>query len=134
MATHEENSLKESFEKVGVLPIPVLVDEKGNIIDGFNRARTGVKLPIITLPIKNQLQFNIIKLVINGVRRTMTAVEKTTILDSIAELSGWTPTEMAEKLPFSYSWIMKYLSPGYKDRGKAVAGKIGGERSGASRL
>ena len=124
-------SLKESFEKVGVLPIPMLVDEKGNIIDGFRRMRTGLgdKVPRVVLPITNRLQFNIVRLVINGVRRTMTAEEKTATLSNIAELSGWTPREMAEELPFSYNWIMKYLPPQYKDRKKAEAGSLGGKLS-----
>lgn len=127
-----EYSLKKSFEKVGTLPIPIFKDQKGTIIDGLNRERAGVKCPVVTIPVENPLQLNIIKLIVNGVRRTMTAAEKTAILDNIAELSGWNPKEMEEHLPFSYSWIMKYLSPQYKDRGKAVAGALGGAKSGAS--
>lgn len=125
-------SLKESFEKVGVLPIPILVDGKGNPIDGFNRMRTGVKVPQVVVPIKNQLQFNIIRLVINGVRRTMTAEEKTAILVNIKELSGWRNDEMAEKLPFSYSWIMKYLPNTLKDPDKAESGRQGGTKRGVN--
>ena len=125
------HSLKESFEKVGVLPIPILIDEKGNIIDGIRRMQTGLgdKVPRVVLPIENQLQFNIVRLVINGVRRTMTAEEKTATLVNIKELSGWRNDEMAEKLPFSYSWIMKYLPADLKDPDKAKFGREGGQVS-----
>lgn len=120
------HTLKESFEKIGALPLPVFIDGKGVIIDGLDRVRAGVKCPVVTIPVENPLQFHIIRLVINGLRRSMSAAEKTAILDNIAELSGWSPSEMAEHLPFSYGWIMKYLSSQYKDRGKAVAGALGG--------
>ena len=62
----------------------------------------------------------------NGVRRTMTAEEKTATLVNIIELSGWSPRKMAEKLPFSYEWIMKFLPFDYKNREKSAAGKLGG--------
>jgi len=126
-----EFSLKESSKKVGFLPIPILVDKKGNVIDGFNRIRAGFKdkVPKVVLPIKNRLQFNILKLVINGVRRTMTAEEKTATLVNIKELSGWRNDQLAEKLPFSYRWIMKYLPQSMKDEKAIEAGKLGGEAS-----
>lgn len=129
-----EFSLKESFEKVGILPIPILVDEKGNVIDGFNRMRSGFgdKVPHVILPIKNRLQFNIIKLVVNGVRRTMTAEEKTATLVNIKELSGWSNDKLAEKLPFSYRWFMKYLPDHMKDATKAESGRLGGIASKGS--
>jgi len=131
--THEKNTLFESFEKIGALPIPVFVDGKGTIIDGLERVRAGVKCPVVTIPVENPLQFHIIRLVVNCLRRTMSAEEKSQILAKIAELSGWTPKEMAKKLPFSYRWVMKYLPPQYKDRERAKAGKLGGEKSGARR-
>ena len=125
-------SLKESFEKIGVLPIPIIVDLKGNVIDGSCREQTGVKVPRVVLPIKNRLQFNIVRLVINGVRRTMTAEEKTAILVNIKELSGWRNDEIAEKLPFSYSWIMKYLPDNLKDSERAECGRQGGTKRGVN--
>lgn len=133
---HPEFNLKESFEKVGILPIPILVDEKGNIIDGFNRMRSGYgeKVPHVVLPIKNRLQFNIIKLVVNGVRRTMTAEEKTATLVNIKELSGWRNDQLVEKLPFSKSWIMKYLPDSLKDEEMAELGRKGGESSRGSTI
>ena len=37
-------------------------------------------------------------------------------MDNIAELSGWTPNEIAENLGMCYQWVMKHLSDKYKEK------------------
>jgi hypothetical protein len=134
MTTEESDfSLKESFEKIGALPIPKFADQNGKIIDGIHRDRLGVDVPTIKLPIKNPLQFHMVRLVVNKCRRTIPPEEISQELATIAQLTGWTPTEMAKNLPFSYSWIMKYLPVEFKNPAKAKAGRIGGLVSGTSR-
>jgi hypothetical protein len=70
---------------------------------------------------------------VNKCRRTIPPEEISQELATIAQLAGWTPTEMAKNLPFSYSWIMRYLPDKFKNTAKAKAGRIGGLVSGASR-
>jgi hypothetical protein len=109
-------NLQESLEKIGHLPIPKLADKHGNIIDGLHRTEAGARVPTIRLPIDDELQFYIVRAVANLCRRRPSREEIVDTLSKIAELSEWTPREMAKNLPFSYTFIMKYLPDDFKKR------------------
>lgn len=130
--TEQEYSLKESFKKIGILPgTQILVDQNGNIIDGVHSeiaARAlGLEIPKATVNIKNPAQTAIMKLVRNKCRRDMEPSEITQCLDVIGRHLGWKAKDFLEKLPFTYSWLMKYLPDRYKDPVKAKAGAVGGQ-------
>jgi hypothetical protein len=114
----KDYSLKESFEKIGALPIPILVDQKGKVIDGFHRSKEGLrgKVPEVVIKVKSPLEEHLLRLALNQCRRQMSVEEKRAILVSIAELTGWKPKEMAKHLPVSYTWIMTYLPDKYKEK------------------
>ena len=116
--TKEENeyySLEESRDKIGVLPIPIIKDQTGRTIDGNQREKHGLPCPIVTVKV-NPLQFEIAALITNACRREMPSEEVSERLGKIAKLSQWTPKEMAKRLPFKYTWIMKYLPDEFKER------------------
>ena len=97
----KDYSLKESFEKIGALPIPILIDQKGKVIDGFHRSKEGLrgKVPEVVIKVKSPLEEHLLRLALNQCRRQMSVEEKKAILVSIAELTGWKPKEMAKHLP-----------------------------------
>jgi hypothetical protein len=128
MTTEESDySLKESFDKIGALPIPRFEDLQGHDIDGLHRKMIGANVPVIKIPVKNAGQLHVMRLVINFCRRKMTAEEISDELAAIAKYYGWNAKQIAEKLPFSYDWVAKYLPDEYKDPVKAKAGTIGGQ-------
>lgn len=116
----KDYSLKESFQKMGVLPIPILVDEKGNVIDGVHRKivadQLGLELRKEVISVKNPAQFQLVRLVTNDCRRQMTVKEKTEALTIMAE-SGMTVKEIAELVPYGYDWVLKYIPDTYKRSG-----------------
>lgn len=129
----EETQLKTTWQKLGALD-KIKLDAHGNVIDGFHRQKVDPNWPTeknenITDPV----QLAMARLVINVARREVPVEEKTRRLKEIAELTGWSPKEIAENIGMTYSWVMKYLPDEYKDIEKAKVGKIGGELSGASR-
>jgi len=66
--------------------------------------------------VRDPVQLAIARLIANVCRRTVSAEEKTEWLRQIAELTGWTPRQIAENLPVSYTWVMKYLPDEYKTK------------------
>jgi very-short-patch-repair endonuclease len=108
----EEYDLKESVSKLGRL-VPIIKDAHGNIIDGFHRQKFdpkwseefSIKLDNITDPI----QLLLARMNINTHRRTVSAEEKTQWLKELAELTKWTPKEIAEHSGMSENWVYKYL-------------------------
>ena len=114
--TEEEYDLKDSVKKVGKL-YPVLVDAHGNVIDGYHRLEADPDWPVRKVEeITDPVQLTIARLVANVCRREVSAEEKTEWLRQIAELTGWSPKEIAENLPVSYTWVMKYIPDEYKVR------------------
>jgi DNA-directed RNA polymerase subunit RPC12/RpoP len=135
MSETKEYSLKDSVAKIGRL-YPVLEDAYGNIVDGYHRLEEDSEWPRHKLDqIKDPVQLAVARLVANVCRRDVPAEEKTEWLRQIASMTGWTPKQIAENLPVSYAWVMKYLPDEFKDKIKAEAGKLGGrpEEEGALR-
>jgi hypothetical protein len=40
--------------------------------------------------------------------------EKTKMLDTIAERTGWSPEEIAKNIGMSHKWVLNYISPKYE--------------------
>lgn len=112
----EEYDIKKSIEKIGHL-YPVLKDKHGNVIDGDHRLIEDPEWPTKTLEhIDNPVQLVIARLIANICRRDVPSEEKTKWVKQIAELTGWTPKQIAENLPVSYSWVMKYIPDEFKEK------------------
>lgn len=124
----EKYNLKDSKELVGPL-YPILKDAWGNVIDGFHRQRVDPTWPDLKLGhITDPVQLAMARLVANVCRREVPAEEKADLLRQIAQMTKWTPKQIAEALPMSYTWVMKYLPDEYKSEVRAEAGKLGGEK------
>jgi len=88
-----------------------------DIIDGYHRLNVNPKWPRKKVEeVRDPVQLAIARLIANVCRRTVSAEEKTEWLRQIAELTGWTPRQIAENLPVSYTWVMKYLPDEYKTK------------------
>lgn len=112
----EEYDIKDSLPRVGYL-YPILKDAYGNVIDGVHRLKQDPKWPVKKLDhITDPVQLAIARLVANVCRRDVPAEEKTEWLKQIATMTGWSPKEIAEKLPVSYSWVMKYIPDEFKEK------------------
>jgi hypothetical protein len=123
----DEYDLIESYKALGPL-VPILKDVNGNVIDGLHRQQIDPNWPSITVnTVKDRVQLLVTRLVSNVCRRRMKDEEKTQILSEIAELTKWTPKEIAQFTGASYQWVTKYLPKEYKDATKVEAGKLGGE-------
>jgi ParB/RepB/Spo0J family partition protein len=129
----EIDDLINSVKKHGVLE-PILVRRKGDkyeIAGGSRRYRAAKAVGLENIPaiIKslNDLEANTLQLVENFQRKDLTDEEKTAALDNYAEVHGLKAKQIAENLGRSYSWVVTYLSPKYKDEIKAEAGRLGGE-------
>lgn len=123
----EEYDIKDSIPRVGHL-YPVLKDAYGNVIDGLHRLRQDPSWPVKKLDnITDPLQLAIARLVANVCRRDVAAEEKTEWLRQIATMTGWSPKDIADHLPVSYSWVIKYLPEEFKDKEKKTAASKGGE-------
>lgn len=129
----KEYDIEKTLNQVGIL-YPVIADAKGRIIDGYHRLAVDPEWPVYKLlNIKTDEQYALAKLIANLHRRKMKEEEKSEKLAEIAELTGWSPNTIAEKVGMSYSWVVKYLPNKYKVEEKAKAGRVGGVKSGASR-
>ena len=128
--------LKLSAQLLPMLKVarPLIYDGKGVIIDGIHRYHQVDKnWPSVTVPIENENQRKIARFVLNFCRRNVTDKEKRDFLVALAVETGWSPKEMDEHLPMSYSWIMKYLPEEYKHKDFVELGAKGGVASVASR-
>jgi len=136
-----KNNSKNPYDlkaSVEILPMlkearPVIQDEKGVKIDGFHRLTVDKDWPTKTVQITDELTRMMARFSLNFCRRKLSDKEKRDAMVAFHLKTGWSPKEMAEHLPISYSFIMKYLPDKYKDQTKAEAGAIGGIASGASR-
>jgi len=87
------------------------------IIDGYHRLNVNPKWPRKKVEeVRDPVQLAIARLIANVCRRTVSAEEKTEWLRQIAQLTGWTPKQIAANLPVSYQWVMKYLPDEFKDK------------------
>lgn len=122
-----EYDIKDSLPRVGYL-YPILKDAYGNVIDGVHRLQLDPKWPVKKLDhITDPVQLAIARLVANVCRRDVPAEEKTEWLRQIASMTGWSPKEIAEHLPVTYDWVIKYFPQELKNKEKAIAGAKGGE-------
>jgi hypothetical protein len=111
-----EYFIAKSVGQIGHL-YPVLKDAQGNVIDGVHRLSIDSKWPSITVEeVKDATQLVIARLIANVCRRAVPREEKTEWLRQIAKLTGWTPRQIAENLPVSYNWVMKYIPDEFKER------------------
>jgi len=108
--------LKQSKKEIGVL-YPAIADKYGRIIDGKHRLDVDPEWPTFLLSdIDTDEKFLVARIIANTHRRVVPAEEKTEWLAELAEKTGWTPKEMAERLGVSYSWVMKYLPDKHKTK------------------
>ena len=112
---HEEKyDLAQSYRSIGAL-VPVIKDAYGNVIDGFHRLEVDSNWPSIKLEhIRSKVDLVIARLIVNVCRRRVPAEEKRELLGQIAELTGWSPKQIAEVLGMSERWVYKYLPEKYK--------------------
>ena len=106
--------LKKSKQVVGPL-LPILKDKNGRLLDGFHRLRADKNWPTLTIPVEG-VKSDVARIVVNIQRRRVPRREKTRMLKDLAEKTGWTAEEIADKTGMSVSWVRKYLPSKYKDR------------------
>jgi predicted transcriptional regulator len=107
--------IEASVEQLGYLD-PLKVDALGRLIDGAHRTKVAENWPAFQLDhIDTDEKYLIAMFTSNYHRRQMSSEEKTAVLDGIAEITGWTPKEMAEHLSVSERTVSRYLSDEYKD-------------------
>jgi len=131
LAKHNKNEY-DLRKSVDILPFlkkafPIIKDDKNVRVDGHHRHQIDPKWPAVTVHFENENQRKIARFVANFCRRNVTDKEKRDFLVALTLETGWNAEEMADKLPVSYSWIMKFLPDEYKDKVKAEAGAKGGE-------
>lgn len=108
--------LRPTYEKLGAL-LPVLRAPDGDVVDGKHRLQVDPAwYQQVLIGLDDPVKKAMARLVINVVRRNVSAQEKTEMLGEIAKLSGWTPQQIADSLGMSYSWVMKYLLDEFKER------------------
>ena len=114
---HEEKyDLAQSYRSIGAL-VPVIKDAYGNVIDGFHRLEVDSNWPSIKLEhIRSKVDLVIARLIVNVCRRRVPAEEKRELLGQIAELTGWSPKQIAEVLGMSERWVLKYIPDKYKNK------------------
>ena len=130
-----KNNSKNPYDlkaSVEILPMlkearPVIQDEKGVKIDGFHRLTVDKDWPTKTVQITDELTRMMARFSLNFCRRKLSDKEKRDAMVAFHLKTGWSPKEMAEHLPISYSFIMKYLPDEYKDKEMAEVGKKGAE-------
>lgn len=130
----DDYNLKLSGEAIGQL-YPVLLDGKGNVIDGVERFKADPNWRKEILDhIDTELKRVLARLTVNGQRRNLepneaemlvsqaskllieAGVEKGELAKTIRELTGW-----------STRWILMYMPEEFKHPNKVKAGKISAE-------
>ncbi|MCD6263165.1 hypothetical protein J7L60_01980 [Candidatus Bathyarchaeota archaeon] len=72
----------------------------------------------------NPVDARLLRVIVNWVRREVSAEEKSKSLAEIAEMTGWTPKEISETLGIPYRTIMRYMPDEYKERPGAGGPKV----------
>ncbi len=119
-----------SFQKIGPL-YPVLMDSKGNIIDGEHRNSINESWPKFVLEnVKSEKERLILRVVSNNQRRNVSNCEKSRQLSHLAKIfveegitQGKLGYQIAEATGMSYQWVMKYLPEQFKDDKQADRAK-----------
>jgi hypothetical protein len=118
------DGLRFTVKRVGML-YPVLLDKYGNLIDGLHRLKADPTWPLFTLShIDSDEDRLIARLIVNCCRRSVTAKEKSRMLEDLGELylkRGVKPgAELAKKISdvtgMSLRWVMMYLPAKFKKR------------------
>ena len=117
------SDLRQASEIVGKL-YPILVDEKGNVIDGYHRLKVDPNWPKIELPgICSEEKRLVARLISNLCRRNMSASEKREILTALGHLylkQGVPATALIRRISrdtgMSYRWVMLYAPDFLKTR------------------
>lgn len=128
----DHSALQKSIKKIGQL-YPILVNEKGEILDGNNRVKDNTNPEKKTVPTKNRYE----DLMIRGnahYRRKVPMEETRRLIIEMAkeaEKLGTPKDEVAkqlfEDLPYSQGYIMMLLPTEYKQFMKVQAGRASGE-------
>jgi len=122
--------LRSSKKKAGMI-LTIIEDYYGNIIDRMYREKADGNWPRLWLEnVKTEKDKVIVRLILNICRRSVSAQEKTEMLDKLGEIlmeesirEGRISKRIAEETRMSYQWVMKYLSDKYnKDDSQAERG------------
>jgi hypothetical protein len=115
----EEYSLEASYKVVGPL-YPVLVDGKGNVVDGFHRRKVDPNWPVQVLPwVKTREDQLVARIASNSCRRSVSKEERKKELTELGTIMlnrgvprGRIVEEIAEKTGLSTQYVRSLL-PGY---------------------
>jgi hypothetical protein len=115
----EEYSLEASYKVVGPL-YPVLVDGKGNVVDGFHRRKVDPNWPVQVLPwVKTREDQLVARIAANSCRRSVSKEERKKELTELGTIMlnrgvprGRIVEEIAEKTGLSTQYVRSLL-PGY---------------------
>jgi hypothetical protein len=125
----EEYSLEASYKGVGPL-YPVLVDGKGNVVDGFHRRKVDPNWPVQVLPwVKTREDQLVARIAANSCRRSVSKEERKKELTELGTIMlnrgvprGRIVEEIAAKTGLSTQYVRNLL-PGYlklEERAKAA--------------
>lgn len=108
--------LRSTYAGLGALS-PVLRAPTGEVIDGVHRLQVDPGWFSLTIrSINDPVKIAMARLVVNVVRRRVSAEEKTQLLSEIAKLTKWTPQQIAEATGMSEKWVRQYLPSEFKDQ------------------
>jgi hypothetical protein len=137
MSQDEEFShtgLQKSIQKIGQL-YPILVNEKGEVLDGNNRLKDNPNPDKKVVVTKNRYEDLMVRASAHYRRRVSQEERKSVILEMAkeAEKLGIPKNKIASKivddLPHAESYVLRLIPDEYKDIQKASAGKQGADIS-----
>lgn len=100
-------SLKSSIEANGVL-VPIVVDEKGSVLDGHHRRRICAELhidcPTVVLEGLSEQEKEAVVLTMNALRRHLSGAEKGQAITRLRDL-GWSTRRIAEAVGVSHMTV-----------------------------
>lgn len=124
----KNEALEESYKKVGAL-YPVLVDKKGNIIDGKHRKKVDPNWKEEVVNVENEKDRLLIEFAANITRREIPREEITRLLDNLAERTNWSNARIATEIGRKRDFVLKHISQKYKDAAKVDAAKEGFDKA-----
>jgi ParB-like chromosome segregation protein Spo0J len=112
LTLEEYEALRESIRENGVIE-PVIVDEKGAIIDGHHRVKAceelGIEYPTRALHDLSEEQKQDLSLELNLTGRDLTKDQKKEVAVSLFE-QGWTQERIALRMKINQSTVSRWLS------------------------